>query len=152
MKQSVLFNVLSLSLLLLFSCNDANTECVSDEIAITSLEEEYNCENTENLLDIDLEEAFAIITTQDEFENKVLGDCAPQIDFDSFDLLIGKKAFAQGNDSIAYQLVENCKSNVLQLSVVFLQNDTTEAPNLTYHVLLPKLEQNKTVEVTIVVQ
>ncbi|MGD1945536.1 MAG: hypothetical protein ACFB0A_04515 [Croceivirga sp.] len=152
MKNLTLFCGLLFFTVSFSSCENYTSGCNPTKIAITSLEEEYNCENTKNLLEINLEETFTIITTQQEFENMVSGDCSPQIDFDSFNLLIGKKSFSQGNDSIVYEFVRKCTTDNLQLTVTFLQNSTTLSPNLTYHVLVPKLEQGETVEVTIVAQ
>lgn len=133
-----------------FSCSN-DDQCSPITIDITSLEDEYGCVNTPYQMDIDLSEEFLIIRSQDVFDNLVTGTCTPQIDFDAFDLLIGKKGLPNGFDSIDYDgLVKNCDNGQLYLTITFVLNATTEAPNATYHALVPKLQANETINVTIV--
>jgi hypothetical protein len=58
-------------------------------------------------------------------------------------LVIGKKGLANSNSSIDYELIENCKTENLLLALTFNQNATTEAPNLTYNALIPKLDKGQ---------
>lgn len=86
------------------------------------------------------------------FNDLVTGSCMTQIDFDAYDLLIGKKGLTTGIDGINYDgLVKNCDTGQLGLTVTFIGNETDEAPNLTYHALVPKLGANETIIVSIVV-
>ena len=133
------------------SCSN-DDDCTPAILAITSLENEYGCMDTPWQMHIDLSEDFAIIRSQSVFDDLVTGTCMPQIDFEAFDLLIGKKGLTNGFDTINYDgIVKNCDDNLLYLTVTFVLNSTTVAPNATYHVLMPKLEENETVNVTIVV-
>jgi hypothetical protein len=72
------------------------------------------------------------------------------IDFGTYDLIIGKRGLRTGNILISYELIENCETNVLTLTVTFLQNETLEAPNLTYHVLTAKIADVDGLEVEII--
>lgn len=103
-------------------------------------------------MEIDLADEFTIIRSQSVFEAMVTGSCQPQIDFSTYDLVIGKRGLSNGNTSIDYTLVEDCETGDQVLMVTFHQNDTTEAPNLTYHALIPKLgdEQGLSIAITII--
>ncbi len=137
--------------LFLFSCNDDENNCTNLTIPTISLEAEYGCVNTKYQTDIDLSDDFTIIGNQAQYDALVSGSCQPTIDFAQYDLIIGKKALTSGNTEIEYDLVENCKTKNQQLTVTFQQNLTSEAPNLTYHVLVPKLSENQEVTVQILV-
>jgi hypothetical protein len=131
------------------ACKSDDDGCTSQTITTTSLEAEYGCVNTKNQMDIALNDDFVVITTQSGFDSQVTGTCQPEIDFTMFDLVIGKKALTSGNTSITYELVKNCALEELTLTVTFNQNSTTEAPNLTYHRLIPKLTAGETISVDI---
>jgi hypothetical protein len=131
--------------------NNVNRNCNDVIINTTSLENEYACVNTKFLMDINLTNDFTIIHTQNEFDTLVSGDCQPQIDFNTYDLVIGKQNLANGNDSIVYELIKDCVTNNLTLKVTFNQNATEPAPILTYHALIPKLNPSQTLEVDIVI-
>lgn len=134
----------NLLLILLFSfvssCDTSDDDACSPAILeITSLENEYGCVNTPYQVDIDLSEEFIIIRSQDIFNNLVTGSCMPEIDFTTFDLLVGKKGLVSGFDTIDYDgLVKSCNDNTWSLTVTFVLNAAAEAPNATYHVLMPK--------------
>ena len=123
--------------------------CVSPELPVKSLESEYGCSDTRRQLNINLSETSTIIRSQADFARLVTGSCQPQIDFTTYDLLIGKKGLPNGNSSIAYTLRRDCQTNQVLLRVVFQQNATTEAPNLTYHALVPKLAPGEDIKVQI---
>ncbi|MCD2259556.1 hypothetical protein [Psychroserpens luteolus] len=150
MRKFILSFVIVLSFVLVSACS-SDDECSPVILEITSLEAEYSCINTPYQMDIDLSEEFVIIRSQFVFDNLVTGSCMPQIDFVAYDLLIGKKALTSGIDNIDYDgLVKNCENGQFSLTVTFVQNATTEAPNLTYHVLVPKLDANDIINVSIV--
>jgi len=146
-----------LSIIVLFSFICINScsnddECSPVIIEITSLEDEYSCVNTSSQMDIDLSEQFIIIRSQVVFDNLVTGSCMPDIDFEAYDLLIGKRGLPNGIENITYDgLVKNCENGQLSLTVTFTLNATTEAPNATYHALVPKLDANDIINVTIIV-
>ncbi|MCK8479705.1 hypothetical protein [Psychroserpens algicola] len=144
--------VLACFVLVFLSCNSCDDDsCAPVTLSITSLEEEYSCVNTPYQMDIDVSDEFIIIRSQADFDALVTGSCMPQIDFITYDLLIGKKALTNGVESINYDgLVKDCENGQLSLTVTFVKNDTDEAPNLTYHALVPKLELDDIINVSIV--
>ena len=136
----------------ILSCsNDDDNNCSDLIIETTSLENEYGCSNTKYQMEIELSDNHMIIKNQLEFSEFVTGSCQPEIDFSTYDLVIGKKGLASGSSSISYELIENCENGNQTLTVTFNQNETTEAPNLTYHALIPKLENEQELNVQIIV-
>jgi hypothetical protein len=131
------------------SCSKKVEDCMNAPLDTYSLEELYECENTKRQMDINLSESFTIITTQSRFSEMVTGTCKPEIDFEKYDLIIGKKGLTSGNVSIDYDFRTDCENDRLLLTITFNQNITTEAPNLTYHVLVDKLNENENVEVIV---
>jgi hypothetical protein len=136
--------------LLSLSC-EKDEECQVKVLEVKQLDSYYaDCIDPRYSLKIDLSDNHTIIRSQQEFESKVSGSCNPVIDFSSYDLVIGKKRLTSGNDFINYRLVKDC-SNKAKLTVTFHQNVTLEAPDLTYHALIPKLGDEETVNVEVVV-
>jgi len=127
-------------------------DCFNPELPVKSLESEYGCPDTRHQLNIDLSQTHIIIRSQADFDRLVTGSCRPQIDFTTYDLLIGKKGLSSGNSSIKYTLQRDCKTNQAQLRVLFQQNPLTIAPNITYHALVPKLAPSEDVKVEIEVR
>ncbi len=135
----------------IFSCNNDDNGCADTTMNITSLEEEYGCTNTKYQMDINLSDDFIIIDNQADFTAMVTGSCQPPIDFATYDLVIGKKGLTSGNSSIEYELIQNCNTGNQNLIVTFIQNETAEAPDLTYHALIPKMGDNQELDVEIVI-
>ncbi|MHA7944243.1 hypothetical protein ACJOV8_014290 [Formosa sp. 3Alg 14/1] len=145
------YRILIISLIFLGIISCSNDDCTDTILKTTSLETEYGCINTKYQMDIDLSENHMIIRNQLDFTELVSGSCQPTIDFSIYDLIIGKKRLGNGNSFIDYTLVENCETGTQNLIVTFYQNDTTEAPNLTYHALIPKLENEQELSVEIII-
>ncbi|MCF6361158.1 MAG: hypothetical protein L3J29_10410 [Cyclobacteriaceae bacterium] len=133
------------------SCNK-DDDCTNIAVNITSLENEYGCTNTQYQLEIDLTDNYIIIKNQLDFAEFVSGSCLPTIDFSTYDLVIGKKGFTSGISLIEYELIKNCNSGDLNLKVTFYQNVATVAPNLTYHSLIPKMENQQELNVEILIE
>lgn len=137
------------ALVFAFSCN-SDDDCGSPVWSTpTNLEVEYGCVNTKYQMEINLTDNYTIIRSQQEFDSLITGTCTPTIDFSTYDLIIGKKALTSGNTNIEYNYMKHPCSNAKYLDVIFIQNATTEAPNLTYHALVPKLDTNETINVTL---
>jgi hypothetical protein len=137
-------------LLIFISCNTSdNPGCFVNDVDFTNLEGAYSCENTKNLVEIDLQDTFTLINSQVEFDEQISVTCMPQIDFTLYTLIIGKKGLVNGNTSISYYYSNDCSVNINTLTVTFNQNATAEAPNLTYHILSPKIATTTMVEVII---
>ncbi|QNL51646.1 hypothetical protein H8S90_08770 [Olivibacter sp. SDN3] len=149
----ILFSLPALVLLLNTTCGKNEAHCLSTDLGwiLPSIEDTYGCTDTRRSLDIALNNDYTVISNKAEYDEKVTGECHPDIVFDKYDLLIGKKGFGTGNSSIHYELRGDCKGNKI-LHVSFYQGWTTEAPSVTYHVLLPKAEDNQEiiVETTII--
>ncbi|MGB3606006.1 MAG: hypothetical protein WA775_02100 [Psychroserpens sp.] len=150
MKNYITYLSLFLLVLSTASCSDDDDgQCSPAIIAVTSLEDEYGCTNTPDQMEIDLTEDFIIISTQAQFDNLVTGSCTPDIDFVTYDLLIGKKQLSSGLEKITYDnLMGNCNNNELALNITFTQNIATIAPNVTYHLLVPKLQDGEVIIVS----
>jgi len=134
----------------LCSSNDDDQEpCDNTTLSVVTLESEYNCLDTKHQLDINLIDDFTIIRNQTDYDTMVYGDCNPNINFSTYDLLIGKKELNSGNHTIEYLLIKNCETTDLELTVIFNQMDAPIISNLTYHILVPKLIENQTVLVDI---
>lgn len=130
--------------------DDDRNPCEDVLVPITSLEAEYGCTNTAYETEINLDDTFTVIRSQEVFDVLVSGTCTPTIDFNTYDLIIGKQGLRNGNISISYEFIRDCETNLLTLSVTFLQNMTLEAPNLTYHVLTEKIADIDTLEIEII--
>ena len=139
-------------IILLFCCSSNDLEPCDTMLDIKSLESEYGCENTKHLIDIALTDSFKIIRSQSSFDSLVSGPCKPQIDFTMYELIIGKKGLTSGNTAIKYEMVRDCKTKMLRLTVTFIQNEATVALNITYHALIPKLKDEETIEVVLQIE
>ncbi len=144
--------IIKTTIMLLYCCTPIEKDPCDTLLDIKSLESEYGCENTKHLIDIALTDTFKIIRSQSSFDSLVSGPCKPQIDFTMYDLIIGKKGLSMGNQAITYELVRDCKTNMLMLTVTFIQNEATVALNITYHALIPKLKDEETIEVVIQIE
>lgn len=149
MKNILLLLVLTTAIVFNSSCGKEDP-CDLEVIEVKSLEDEYGCINTKYTMHIFITAQFTVISSQSSFESLISGDCTPEnIDFSTYDLIVGKQGLTSGNTSIEYEMMKDCDPIKYSLKVIFNQNATTEAPNLTYHALVPKLEEDSVLEVTI---
>jgi len=149
MKYPIL--ILSMLLLGIISCEKSDDDCTDTTLNTTSLEAEYGCIDTKYQMDVELSESHIIIRNQLDFTELVSGSCQPDIDFSVYDLVIGKQGLTSGNDTIYYKLIENCETGNEFLTITFIQDATTIAPTVTYHALIPKLEDGQEHSVEIVI-
>ncbi len=133
-------------------CGTEPEPCLNIPAVVKSLETEYGCENTVRQMNVNLSETYTVIRSQQEFEQQVSGSCRPQIDFVTYDLVIGKKGLATGVGGINYTLQQDCYTSKLLLNVTISPSMTTEAPNITYHALIPKLAAGQEIGVQVVVK
>lgn len=141
------FKILIFSILTLgfFSCSDDDS-CTDMDLEISHLESEYGCTN----VGIELDNNFTIIRNQADYTTFVNADCQSPVDFAIYDLVIGKRGLSNGYSSIEYQLIKYCEKTNPALSVTFVLNDTDIAPNVTFNALVPKLEQDQSIDVELV--
>lgn len=133
------------------SCNndDETGNCDGSPREFTNLEVEYGCSNTQNAMSIGIENDFTIISTQFWFDSLVTGFCNPVIDFDTYDLIIGRQTLNSGVEGINYSYRRACPTRRYELRVTFTLNNATVAPTLTYHILVPKIGDDEAVDVLI---
>lgn len=139
---------------LLSSCESSNSsnDCTPQELPVKSLETEYGCVNTKYTLANSVQgNNYVIIRNQNDF-NTITDSpaCRPEIDFETYDLILGKKQLTSGNQSIQYQYIDNCTEKVL--TVTFVQDATLVAPTVVYHALIPKLNPNEQINVETIVE
>lgn len=142
---------LVIAIFFLIGC-EKDTECENLILKTESLENLYGCPDTRYGLECRLDNDYEIIRSQQSFLDFTTGTCRPEIDFQSYDLIIGKKGLTSGNSSIEYELRVDCQEEIKILKVTFNQNTATVAPNLTYHSLVPKLGDEETIRVDIEVK
>lgn len=127
-----------------------NTTCKVGELPSTSLEQYFGCRDTRYSIKINLDDSFKLIRSQAEFKQYATSNCDFNIDFSNYDLIIGKKQLKSGNQSISYEYnTEDCITK--KLKVIFKQDNSMFAPNITYHRLIPKISNTEMLQVEIVV-
>ena len=144
--KKIIINTLIL-IFVLSSCKKDN--CNETPIATKHFESEYGCVNTKRTLLIDLSNDCTIIRSKTDYDSKVSGSCHPEIDFTLYDLVIGKQASGNENDTIKYDLRRTCPKNELTLTVDIIQSAATKPDNVVYHALIPKLGDEEGLKVNI---
>jgi len=86
------------------------------------------------------------------FQQGVMGTCKPDIDFERYDLILGKQFLTHGFSEIAYEYYQKCTAGEYLLEVRISLNATTEAPNITYHALVPKIGHGEAVRREVLLQ
>lgn len=125
--------------LLMSSCSKEDPECDPFVADLFSLEEIYACTNT--LFDMSLSgDEVQLIKDQATFEQNIGGGCIPTIDFDTYDLLIGRVDLTNGFDDVSYNLWSPCDEEKYIFDINIQLNDTDIAPSIVYHALVHKLE------------
>jgi hypothetical protein len=145
MKSSIIHGLMVICLL--SACKKDN--CTVTMITEKHLESEYGCVNTKRTLSIDLNNECIIIRSKTDYDNKVSGSCHPEIDFSLYDLVIGKQASGNENDTIKYDLRRTCPKEELTLTVDIIQSAATRPDNVIYHALIPKLGDEEALNVIV---
>lgn len=134
------------ALLLFITACEGDDGCDDALIPTTSLEELYGCSNTESEMEIDILNDFTIISDQATFESMVSGFCQPEIDFVTYDLIIGRQQLSKNLLGIDYFYRQACPSKRFELRVVLRLGSEEVTPVVTYHVLLPKIASDEAVD------
>jgi hypothetical protein len=132
------------------SCKKDN--CKEELRTIKNLETEYGCVNTKRTLTINLTNNCTIIRSKDSYDNLVTGSCHPEINFSTYDLVIGRQSSGNLNDTIKYDLRKACPKNELTLTVDIVQSAVTQPDNVVYHVLIPKLGDEEPINIKVIVR
>lgn len=146
MKMKYVIAVLAL-MVGISSCK--KNDCKEELRSTKHFESEFSCVNTKRDLVIDLTNNVTVIRTKVDFDSKVSGTCHPEIDFSLYDLVIGKQASANWNDTILYDLRIACPEDQLTLTVDIIQSAVTTPDNVVYHALIPKLGDGEALSITV---
>jgi len=130
---------------LLASCH----VCRESTIATKHFEAEFDCPDTRHSLVIDLTDNCTLIQTQADYDSQVSGTCHPDIDFDTYSLVIGKQSTSREVDTIYYDYGVSCPDNELTLNVDIIQGDADVADNVVYHALIPRLKDGGSIAINI---
>lgn len=132
-------------------CNndDESGRCNGAPREFTSLEQEHGCSNTLYDMGIGIENDFTIISSQLWFDSLVTGLCNPDIDFDNYDLIIGRTSFVRGVEEVSYSYRKACPTRRFEMRAVFTLNDQAVSPTVTYHILVDKISDDEAVDVRI---
>lgn len=133
----------------LTACNPDDEPCNQSLIETFSLEEVYACTDTPNNMQLPFTNDFIIISDQLWFDSLVTGSCLPEVDFETFDLIIGSRQLNRGLNGISYFYNRACPGRRYELRVLFDLNNEVVMPVVTYHVLVPKIGDNEAVDVSI---
>lgn len=132
------------------ACNDRdNEDCDPSYVEVRSLEEEYGCPATPFGISVDVEDDFIIISSQDEYDALVSGTCNAVVDYEVYDLIIGRQQTTGTLTEINYTYRRVCPGNRFELVVVILTTSSPSTPILTYHALVPKIGEGQAVDLVV---
>ncbi len=142
--------ILLFAMLSAFGCSD-NDECSSGSLDILDLED-FGCSNPPFNITVATLNEFELIRNQEDYDFHVTGRCAPQINWQEYDLIAGTALLPKGLDSIDKSLIMDCSNNTLKLTFRIKLNLTQVAPSITFNAIIPKLknEQDFFVEVLMI--
>jgi hypothetical protein len=123
--------------------------CRESVIATKHFETEFGCPDTKHTIEIDLTDQCTLIQTKADYDNQVSGTCHPEIDFDSYYLVIGKQSTPNEVDTIYYDYGISCPENELTLKVDIVQGAAAVPDNVVYHALIPKQKDGGTIVINI---
>ena len=129
--------IIPVLLICLSSCK--KNDCKEELRTVKHFESEYGCVNTKYDLKINLTNNVTVIRSEDDYDTRVTGTCHPEIDFNLYDLVIGKQATAYRIDTILYDYRIACPEDQLSLSVEIIQSDANVADEVVFHAMIPKL-------------
>lgn len=132
-------------LCLLSSCK----VCKESVIATKHFETEFGCPDTKHTLEIDLTDQCTLLQRKADYDNQVSGPCHPDIDFDTYYLVIGKQSTPNEVDTIIYDYGISCPENDLTLNIDIVQSTTAVKDTVVYHALIPKQDSNSMIVINI---
>ncbi|HUH35696.1 MAG TPA: hypothetical protein VL022_07695 [Moheibacter sp.] len=132
-----------------FSCQNDDDFCSNQYVAFKQIEEISDCQNTLWNFTLNTDESDIIVRNQQDFEQYVnTGDCAVQVDFNQYDLIIGTQYVAEAT-KFEYTVVDVCEENQLYLHVRILNANLNDfEKKAIFHVLVPKLNNGQSVQIT----
>ena len=145
-KKFVLIGIL---LCFLYACIDEKEKCVDELLSTKHFETEFGCIQTRYNLFIDLHNTCTIIRSKATYDELVSGICHPEIDFSNYDLVIGKQATGNLNDTVYYDYRRVCPDMDLTLTIDVVTSAATQPSNITYHALIPKLGDEESIDIIV---
>jgi hypothetical protein len=146
MKKTIILSIVIISIMY---CCKKEDDCEETMIDIQNLETDYGCHNTKYGLGIDLTDQVTIIGTDAEYDTKVTGECHPDINFDAYNLVIGKQSLTYLNDTIIYTYKRACPDEVLTLTVDIIHTTQLQHDTVVYHAIVPKPTQDEQLSVLV---
>ena len=113
------------------SCNDDDNAYVHTQVEFKNIDDLYNCEEIYLNLNVIGTNEFYLIKDEEAFNNYVTSNCAFDINFNQYNLIIGKSGYLPNR----YDFYKSCDNNFI-LNVISLPN--TQSGIYTYHVLIKK--------------
>lgn len=112
----------------------SDDECFTQEVEIQSIEKTYGCEDSHIKLKIKGDKDLYLIKNQQDFSKFIESDCEIDIDFEKFDLIIGRNFQFIPREVVLYKTCSN--QFVLQVSKD--ENSNAEDRLYVYHALVSK--------------
>lgn len=110
---------------------------------------DFGCQN-DNQWSLSTNGVNYIISSQEGFDEHLIVECNPIIDFESYTLLVGNKQFSTGVSIYSEKVKENNSEVIYE--VTFLTDDTYVAQVINYHVIINKPLNGKTIRITAIVK
>jgi len=149
MTNKKIFILIIVLLCSLYSCLDENEKCKDEILSTKHFETEFGCIQTRFNLLIDLDNTYTVIRSNATYDELVSGICHPEIDFSKYDLVIGKQATGNLNDTVYYDYRRLCPDIDLTLTIDVITSDATQPSNITYHALIPKLGDEESIDIIV---
>ena len=136
-------------ILMLSACSKQDESCVNPTLNVEDLEKLNACMQP-SLFEAEVPVGdFVVVRSQTDFDKLFNPSECFTIDFSKNDLVVGKTQLTSSLVSTDYTLTQDCKTNNLMLKVVFTRGVATVAPIVIYGALIPKLQGEQTVTVTL---
>ena len=137
--------------MVLITITSCGTEdCNSTTEAVSCLDD-FGCQNAAFQLSVESQQEFELIRSQEDFDNMVFGNCDVQVDWEEFDLVIGTIGLQSGLASIQKSLRKDCDTNQILLDITIITNSTALAPSITWQAVIPKLADDESLFVEILI-
>lgn len=120
-------------------CKEAEicTKNISNKIS--SVETIYNCDDSINEMQLISDLNYQIILDNETYNNQVSGICHPPIDFEKYNLIIGKNYSFNKISKFEYEFYETCESGIYKLFIKPKKEMNILLEKFYYyHILIPK--------------
>ena len=136
--KKVFWTFMTCLLITVVSCTEEEP-CQSGDLPIKDLEE-LSCINVPFNVEVATDKEFELIRSQSDYDRLITGTCDATINWNKYDLVIGKVGLSSGLATIKKQLVADCGSNRILLTFTINTNLAASAPFVTFDAIIPKLD------------